>query len=92
MSTEFDRKAAAWVRKHYPDSNPIVGSVTFETDFAAYASGAWARFNVEWSDEIRHNGGLRGERSRCESISEEAWNYDASDLMRELVEMEDPGE
>jgi hypothetical protein len=96
-TTEFDRKAAAWVRKHYPDAKPIVGTVEFGMDAAAFASSAWAHFDVAWSETVRYplrDGGElpSGTKGVAKVISESAWQYDATELLRELVEMDDPGE
>lgn len=97
MSTEFDRKAAAWVRKHYPDAGEVVlGSVEFLMDTAAYLSGGWSNFNVEWTENVHYHtvsGQLpSGQRIRSKTIDDNAWQYDATALLRELVEMEDPGD
>lgn len=80
----FDRKAAAWVRKHYPYAHPVVGSVEFAMDCAAYNSGAWANFDVAWVDDPKLPLVVK-------TIDDCAWQYDATALMRELTEMEDPG-
>lgn len=91
-TTKFDRVAAAWVRKHYPGSNPVVGSVNFHMDAAAYASAAWAEFKVTWKDEHREpSWPTPGLSEQIRTIDDSAWEFDASELMRELLEMEDPG-
>ena len=91
-TTRFDRVAAAWVRKHYPGSNPVVGSVSFVMDAAAYASAAWAEFRVTWTDEHQEpNWPTTALNEVTKTIDDSAWEFDASELMRELLEMEDPG-
>lgn len=87
---EFDRKAAAWVRKHYPGAQPAVGSVEFAMDCAAYNSGAWANFDVSWYEHDPARTLTR--RPVTKTIDDEAWQYDATALLRELVEMDDPGD
>lgn len=87
---EFDRKAAAWVRGHYPEANPVTGSVEFSMDCAAYNSGAWANFDVSWYENDRS--WPLGRRPVSKTIDTSAWRYDATSLIRELVEMDDPGD
>lgn len=98
VTTRFDRVAAKWVRDNVPDAGDVVvGSVQFDVDAAAYASGAWCEFQVSWDTVIRHIGGDGREYGRnvarkTYDISDCAWDYSATGLMRELTDMEDPGE
>lgn len=76
--SEYDRRAQAWVRHRF-GVVPDPGSVTFETDVAAYASGGWANFDVTWTV-----GGAPDSRT----LDDEAWHYDLSQILRELFETE----
>jgi hypothetical protein len=78
---DYDRRAEAWLKNRYPDASPDPGSVKFITDCAAYASGGWANIEVEWTE----SGAGRGE-----VLAEEAWQYDLSQLIRELLDIELP--
>ena len=79
--SNFDRAAQAWVKKHY-GRVPDLGSVHFEIDAAAYASGGWCQFDVTFEVD-----GVRAGHT----IETEAWSHDATGLMRELTEI-DPEE
>lgn len=76
--TEYDRRAAAWVRKRFPDAKPDIGSVEFSTDCAAYASGGWAQVDVAWTE---------GGATRASTLIDEAWQADLTTIIRELVDM-----
>jgi hypothetical protein len=78
MSDEFDRRAQAWVKRRF-GVTPDLGSVKFSNDCAAYASGGWANVSVDW----KVNGHLRGEY-----LSESAWQFEWTEVIRELVETE----
>lgn len=73
---EYDRRAAAWVRKRWPDARPDEGSVSFSTDCAAYASGGWAKIDVSWTE---------GGTTRAYDIADDAWQYDLTQIIRELI-------
>ena len=93
--TTYDQAAALWVVKHYPGALPVLGTVSFDMDAAAYASAAWAHFEVSWDDVVLYpfwTGHVElGAERREEVIDEHAWKYDASDLMRELFEIAEEG-
>jgi len=81
--SEYDRRAEAWVRARYPRAQPDPGSVEFSNDCAAYASGGWASVDVSWAE----NGQVH-----CESLSEAAWQYDWTQIIRELLDIDLSGE
>lgn len=76
--SEYDRRAEAWVRARFPGASPDPGSVEFSNDCAAYASGGWANVDVSWTE---------GGAVRAQNLSESAWNYDWTQVIRELVDM-----
>jgi hypothetical protein len=53
MSTAFERKAVAYVRKHYPGREPVIGTVTFQTDVSAYGD-LEADIDVSWTETVPH--------------------------------------
>ena len=77
MSDEYDLRAVTWLRAKFPGASPDPGSVRFITDCAAYASGGWANIEVEWTE----SGAPRGEE-----LATEAWQYDLTQLIRELLD------
>ena len=77
--SEYDRRAEAWVRAKYPGANPDPGSVKFTADSAAYASGGWSHMDVEWTERRYPKG---------EEIKDEAWQFDWSQIIRELLEID----
>ena len=76
--TDYDRRAAAWVRKRFPGAKPDLGSVKFTTDCAAYASGGWARVDVTWAE---------GGAAKDDTLIEDAWAADLTTIIREIVDM-----
>lgn len=96
MPELFDRKAVAWVKQHYPGSNPVHGTVTFQTDVSFYGVPE-ADIDVTWTEVVRHylNNGQElpsGTRDVRKTIESKAFDYDLNGLMAELVEMDDPGD
>jgi len=93
--SRFDKAAKAWVEKHVKDHGEVIEeSVEFFIDAAAYASAAWCKFEVTWNEFTRYYtvDGKElppGLKSRSLVIDEDAWKYDATDLMRELTEWEE---
>ena len=81
--TEYDRRAAAWVRRRYPGADPDPGSVELATDCAGYASGGWSRVEVSWSENGRPAG---------KTLFDDAWQADLTEVIRELVDMPLDGE
>ena len=75
--SEFDQRAQAWV-KHRFGVVPDLGSVEFSNDCAAYDSGGWANVGVDWKVNGQHRG---------EYLSECAWDFDWTQVIRELVEI-----
>ncbi|HEV2172897.1 MAG TPA: hypothetical protein VGR71_04985 [Nitrospira sp.] len=50
----FDEAAAEWVRRNFRgmDANPIIGTVEFDIDWAAYDSGPrYCNIDVSWKEE-----------------------------------------
>lgn len=76
--TEYDRRAAAWVRKRFPGANPDLGSVEFSTDCAAYASGGWATVDVSWTE---------ARQPKSSTLIDDAWEADLTTVIREIVDM-----
>jgi hypothetical protein len=79
--SEYDRRAEAWVRARYPAAHPDPGSVEFSNDCAAYASGGWANVDVSWTEYGQ---------PRAQELSGEAWDYDWTQVIRELLEIDIP--
>ena len=77
--SEYDRRAEAWVRAKYPGTQPDPGSVEFSNDCAAYASGGWASVDVSWTESGQ---------GTCKELSACAWQYDWTQVIRELLEVE----
>lgn len=77
--TEYDLRAEAWVRKRYPGADPDPGSVEFASDCAAYDSGGWANSDVSWTE---------GGQTQVRTLDSEAWNYDWTAIIRELLELD----
>ena len=51
MSLTFDEVAAIWVRGHYPNVNPVVGSVSFEAEYDMYDTDEAPYTEVSWNEE-----------------------------------------
>lgn len=50
-ASAYDRAAAEWLSRRFPHSRPIIGSVSFELDFAAYNSGPrYCEIDVSWQE------------------------------------------
>jgi hypothetical protein len=85
---EYDRRAAAWLRNRVPGANPMVGSVEFTTDCAAYASGGWARVDVTWTEpsgsRLLSGEPLPGEHKHT-TLIDDAWEADLTTIIRELL-------
>lgn len=81
--TEYDRRAAAWVRRRFPGTDPDLGSVKFSTDCAAYASGGWAQVDVSWT---------QGGQAAGNMLIDDAWQADLTAVIREIVDMPLDGE
>jgi hypothetical protein len=77
-ATEYDRRAAAWVRWSFPGASPDLGSVEFSTDCAAYASGGWAKVNVSWTE---------ARQPKSSELIDDAYNADLTTVIREIVDM-----
>jgi hypothetical protein len=75
--SEFDRRAQAWVKLRF-GVTPDLGSVTFDNDCAAYASGGWATADVSWTVDGAYGGS---------ELSGSAWQFDWTQIIRELVEV-----
>ena len=78
MSHEYDRRAQAWVKNRF-GVVPDLGSVEFSNDCAAYTSGGWANVDVSWTANGRPGGS---------SLSESAWQFEWTEVIRELVDTE----
>lgn len=76
--SEYDRRAQAWVAQKY-GVTPDLGSVEFDNDCAAYASGGWANANVSWTVDGAYGGS---------ELSSSAWQFEWTQIIRELVEIE----
>lgn len=76
--SEYDRRAEAWVRLKF-GAIPDAGSVRFENDCAAYASGGWAETDVSWTV----NGA-----ADSRTLSDSAWQYDWTQIIRELLQID----
>lgn len=91
MSTVFDRKAAAWVRRQYPGHEPVVGTVTFATDVNSYGGELDARIDVSWTEVVampKHS----SLRTMVRTIESKAYDCDLNPLIAAIVDMEDPGD
>jgi hypothetical protein len=77
LTPEFDRVSQIWVERRY-GIIPDLGSVKFAIDggiHTSYDTGGWCDFKVSWT-----NGALL----TTKEIEKEAWDYDATALMRDL--------
>jgi hypothetical protein len=77
--SEYDQRAETWVRSRWPDAKPDPGSVEFASDCAAYASGGWASADVSW---------LEAGQSQVRTLQDDAWRYDWTVIIRELLELD----
>lgn len=99
MAGEFERKAVAYVRKHYPGHEPVYGTVTFQTDVGGGYDGSDidANIDVTWTEKVAYpvKGGRElpgGTRDVRRTIEDRAFDYDLNGLITEIMELEDPGD
>ena len=78
VTSEYDRRAEAWVRAKF-GGDPDPGSVEFASDCAAYGFDGPVTASVSWKE----NGGYQ---SRELDVS--AWHYDWTDIIRELLDID----
>ena len=95
MSELFDKKAVAYVRKHYPGHNPVQGTVTFQTDFGGGYDGGdlEADIDVSWTEVFRHYTATGRELPSSTSIvrrnvAGKAFDYDLNGLITEILEIQ----
>jgi len=91
--SQFDRRAALWVARRFPGSDPVIGSVEFVIDAAAYPEGAYCDLEVAWDDARPDYYRILDQEmpavERTEIIQHGAWDHNLTVLMRELADMED---
>ena len=51
MPLTFNEAAEAWVRKHYPEANPVATTVSFDTEYNGYATAAQPYIEVSWLED-----------------------------------------
>jgi hypothetical protein len=86
--TEFDIRAAAWVRRKFPEACPVVGTVTFYNDCACYATGGWANVEVSWYELSKDTSYAITVTRDLTSLSDEdsGGDFDWTRVIRELVD------
>lgn len=90
----FDQRAALWLARTIPGAVPIIGTVEFGCDWAAYASGGWASIAVAWQEP--HHCRFRfcsrpGSREidECQAeLTDNPNSYDLTQLIREICDIE----
>jgi len=84
--TEYDRRAERWVKKYFPDAQPVLGSIEFQNDCAGYASGGWADVQVSW---VNDDGSMHTEDLPYPDLGyDPGWKFDWTRVIRELVDMD----
>jgi hypothetical protein len=98
VSTVFERKAVAYVRKHYPGHEPVPGTVTFQTDFGGGYDGGdlEADIDVSWTEMVPHSTATgrplpAGQRTARRNIASRAFDYDLNAIITEFLEIDPDG-
>lgn len=90
----FDQRAALWLARTIPGAVPIIGTVEFGCEWAAYASGGWASIDVAWQEPHRCRFRFCSRQEpratdECHAeLTDNPNTYDLTRLIREICDIE----